>query len=281
MRTTIALILIFIFTLSCVSESIKKNQRSSKLSGKNRSASSSPHKQRFSPHRSSPQVSLGAITFPTIVHERDHSTMALVDPEQTQELNSQRGILRATSTGLDTVFYIDLTEISVEQYRRFDPKYDEKRFTDNRDCPQCPAMGIDWYSATKYCQWAQKRLPTEAEWEMAARGGSNQPLPWGDEPGHANLFGGEDGYPSVAPVASFPSGASPYGVLDMTGNVWEWVSETDTLDTGTLKAVKGGGWTSDIKDAAISNHNLVPPDMKNPTFGFRCVKPAFGKKIAP
>lgn len=185
-------------------------------------------------------------------------------------------------------FYMDRLEITVAQYKNFDSGFDEKAFTEGRECPACPAMGIDWTEASRYCRWAGKRLPTEAEWIAAARGHSGNPWPWGNKylPGRANLQGAGDGALFASPVGSYPKGASPFGALDMIGNVWEWVATVYSPPAGNnppskkkiLRIVKGGGWTSDEKTARISFRNVVAPDIKNPTFGFRCVKP-LGKKI--
>lgn len=221
----------------------------------------------------------GKVLFATILHARDQSLMVLVNPETTDA----RGAEKAGEKPVPKLkniqpFYIDLYEVTVKRFTAFDPKYDEKPYTDNQPCPNCPAMAIDWFSANKYCRWAGKRLPTEGEWEMAARGNTSTPWPWGNQfsPKYANLEGNEDGYLFAAPVGSFPQGASPYGVQDMIGNVWEWVSHpvgTETSDPKKIPYVaKGGGWTSSPTTAKIPYRNIVDPALKNPTFGFRCSK---------
>ena len=172
-------------------------------------------------------------------------------------------------------FYIDRTEITVTQFRKYQPSYKEKPFTNGKDCPTCPAMGINWIQASKYCRWAGKRLPQEAEWEAAARGVSNFTYPWGEMflPQHSNLKGKEDGHLFAAPVGSFLSGASANGLVDMAGNVWEWVdNKKSSHPQPNARVVKGGGWTSDKRQARISFRNHVDLKMKNPTFGFRCAK---------
>lgn len=183
-------------------------------------------------------------------------------------------------------FFIDREEITVAQYRKFQPEYDEARYTGGEACPQCPVMAVNWFEAQRYCQWAGKRLPTENEWETAARGNSGHRFPWGDQPleGYGNIQGDRDGFVDIAPPGSFPLGASPFGALDMIGNVWEWVSTQVVLSpltelTGGLSddsrhLVKGGSWRSPDHMATISYRNLVDPQMKNPTFGFRCAKSA-------
>ena len=178
-------------------------------------------------------------------------------------------------------FYIDRTEITVTQFRKYRPSYDEKLYTGGKDCPNCPAMGINWIQASKYCRWAGKRLPREEEWEAAARGVTNFSYPWGEVflPHRSNLLGEEDGHLFSAPVGSFQSGSSASGVMDMAGNVWEWVdSKKSTRPQPETRIVKGGGWTSDEKQARISFRNHVNLKMKNPTFGFRCAKSLLKEK---
>lgn len=181
-------------------------------------------------------------------------------------------------------FYIDQYEITVEKYKTHNLIYSEKPFNGNEACPTCPAMGIDWESANRYCLWAGKRLPSESEWEAAARGTSNHHWPWGDNwlPKYANTLEKEDGFDKASPVGSFPLGASPFGALDMTGNVWEWVSGEAPPEKGApakkpggekpLYAAKGGSWKSSPKLAKISFRHMVRPGFKNNTFGFRCAK---------
>ncbi len=175
---------------------------------------------------------------------------------------------------------MDRAEITVEQYRLFDASYDEKPFNDGQACPTCPAMGVAWLKAQSYCRWAGKRLPTELEWEAAARGKDNRNWPWGlvYQEGRANLHGEADGYAGPAPVGSFPSGASPHGLWDMAGNVWEWVVSPygprltpEREGDLTPQVVKGGGWSSNAESSKISNRNAVRPDIRNPSIGFRCV----------
>lgn len=213
--------------------------------------------------------------------------MVLIEPGKTASRSPTYATTRVNETApsqrFQSVkpFYIDLNEVTVEQFKRYDPKYDEKPFTGGKPCPQCPAMAIDWKQANRYCLWTGRRLPTEAEWEAAAGGRGSRP--WNDQinPRHANILGEEDGYLFAAPVRSFPAGASPSGVLDMIGNVWEWVGDPYPVkstenpggkEPSILRIVKGGGWTSPAKIARISFRNVVDPNLKNPTFGFRCSK---------
>ncbi|MBN1583608.1 MAG: formylglycine-generating enzyme family protein, partial [Anaerolineae bacterium] len=133
-----------------------------------------------------------------------------------------------------------------------------------------PVVQIGWDDANAYCQWAGRQLPTEAQWEKAARGTDGLVYPWGDSFDgsklnfcDANCFidwqdaDSDDGYARTAPVGSYPAGASPYGGLDMIGNVWEWVldwygrsyyaSSPDQNPTGPTtgeeRGLRGGGWS--------------------------------------
>ncbi len=127
-------------------------------------------------------------------------------------------------------YSIDRTEVSEADYLNF------VRATGHRQPPHWqhgaykvgtanhPITFVDWYDANDYCRWLDKRLPTEAEWEKAARGPEGRRYPWGErfEIGRAYLSPASDVLNKTAPVGQYPQGASPYGVLDLVGNVWEW-----------------------------------------------------------
>ena len=216
---------------------------------------------------------------PSIFHAKDESEMVLVNAGRYPNVPTSV-IPDSDSRQYITLsaFYIDRHEITVKQYRQFDPGYNEKSFTENKECPNCPAMGIDLENANRYCTWADKRLPTETEWVAAARGPEKNVWPWGNRfvEDYANLLGNIDGFDGPAPVASFPPGSSVYGAMDMIGNVWEWVSDSlpfTNESSSQSHILKGGGWRSVREEATIDFQNHVPFRLKNPTFGFRCVKP--------
>ena len=228
------------------------------------------------------------ILLPTIIHAVNGTLMVLVDSsvDKAGQLKSKQGsLISPINVSNDKkkihMFYIDHTEVTVRQYKNTHPTHDQTYIT-GETCPLCPALSVDWVSADKHCRAVGKRLPTEAEWELAAGGSSEKTAYWSNKTkgSFATLVGEKDGFLSVAPVGSFPSGAGPYGTLDMIGNAWEWVDTPHSLlpknfgpkKNKNYKIIKGGGWTSPLSLATINYRNTVAGDIKNPTFGFRCAK---------
>jgi formylglycine-generating enzyme required for sulfatase activity len=169
-----------------------------------------------------------------------------------------------------------------------------------------PINCVDWRQAVAYCTWAGGRQPTEAEWEYAPRGTDGRRYPWGNDPPSATrmngcgrecaargialgrhdkkaMYDGDDGAETTAPVGRYPQGQSPFGVLDMAGNVWEWTadayapydpSRTDnpTRDGGPLRAVRGGHWLNNNPATPRAAHREGRDENKRiEDVGFRCV----------
>jgi formylglycine-generating enzyme required for sulfatase activity len=235
------------------------------------------------------------------------------------------------------LFCIDLHEVTAAEYKECSDKGECKRPEVNPNWPKTagttdaehekkrvayaelctfgkpgfenhPINCVNWAMADRYCKWQKKRLPTEAEWEYAARGSDGRKFPWGDDEGaagHMNAGGKEfsaweraaglkpsdqlypidDGFPATAPIGSFPKGKTKYGADDFVGNVWEWTAdwfETYKPDevvnpkgatAGERKAMRGGGFNGGNilwLNPAFRFHQV--PEATQPSIGFRCAK---------
>ena len=151
-----------------------------------------------------------------------------------------------------------------------------------------PINHVSWYGANMYCESVGGRLPTEAEWEYAARGDDGRVFPWGDEnPDPTRAVFNSDSFDNVKPVDALPDGASPFGVLGMAGSMWEWTADwySDTYyeesprrnptgpENGLNKVVRGGAWPNNNLADRIraTNRNAFSPDLISALVGFRCV----------
>ena len=207
--------------------------------------------------------------------------------------NSDNADERPQHTVYLDAFWIDQTEVTNAQFRQCvaagvcqaptdcyfrDPTFDDASKTDH------PVVCVDWHGAETYCQWVGARLPTEAEWEKAARGTDGRVYPWGDSAAdcdRAQLLWCDG---KTVPAGSKAAGASPYGALDMVGNVWEWVN--DWYDSGyysvspannppgpasgSEKVKRGSSWYDFVSHTHATDRDFNPPTSRFSDTGFRC-----------
>ena len=203
-------------------------------------------------------------------------------------------------------FWIDQTEVTNAQYRKCvtvglcsEPSRlssaTRKRYFRNSKYDEYPVIWVDWSQARDYCEWAGRRLPTDVEWEKAARGTDGRWYPWGDEPVDAMLVTGKARanfgtiMRDTTMVGTYQTGASPYGVLDMSGNVAEWVSDfyrshyyqyaqwlTATLESewrfrGGQHGVRNGSWNGSLVSIRAAHRGFsARDDYASHDLGFRC-----------
>ena len=218
-----------------------------------------------------------------------------------------------------SAYYIDRTEVTNTQYGKFlaevtrqgdaqwrHPAQPQSKkdhvpvFWDNANLGKAkanhPVVGVDWFDAYAYAKWAGKRLPTEAEWERAARGTEGATYPWGEAPPQerltyrANFFSSflaADRHRYTAPVGSFPNGASPVGSLNMAGNVAEWcadwfgpspverrLADPKGPSTGSERVIKGGAWNLAASSLRTFSRWRMAPQRRLASVGFRCARDA-------
>jgi formylglycine-generating enzyme required for sulfatase activity len=218
------------------------------------------------------------------VYSDTHGNMVLV-PEGAFQFNAS---LEAPAQTISLpAFYIDETEVSNAEYRRFceATKHAPPDVPDYTAHPDYPVSNISYEDAATYAAWAGKRLPTEQEWEKAARGTDGRSYPWGNEPWADNVPD------KMQPVTSEPLHKSPYGAYNMAGNVWEWTASpyaptpADTAGMARLsngqhfsanwRAIKGGSFAAGSKEAFhVAAQRGLPIEAHSLWIGFRCVRSA-------
>lgn len=185
-----------------------------------------------------------------------------------------------------TAFYLDKTEVTNAAYKKFcdatayptPPGWKNNAFPAGQG--EYPVSRVSWHEASAYASWVGKRLPTEIEWEKAARGTDKRLFPWGDNWEEDRVVSSRD---SALQVGSKPGGASPYGALDMAGNVYEWTTSwydaypnapIKFAEYGTqMKVIRGGGY--DFQSVAQTYFRSVAfPRMRSDWIGFRCAQDA-------
>jgi formylglycine-generating enzyme required for sulfatase activity len=199
-------------------------------------------------------------------------------------------------------YYIDRYEVTNAQYRACveadvcrppanSASYTRQNYFTNNQFDDYPVLQVNWEQAFTYCGWREARLPTEAEWEKAARGTDERTYPWGEGidcsmANWATSSGTCVG--DTTAVGSYPDGAGAFGVHDMAGNVWEWVADWYAEDyyaksptenprgpeDGELRVLRGGSWVSNDFNVRVVFRNNLEPGSTSSNIGFRCARPA-------
>ena len=194
---------------------------------------------------------------------------------------------------LDT-FYMDKYEVTNALYKtcvdvgKCDPpkqtnSYARPSYYEKSEYANYPVIYVDWNMSKKYCEWRGGQLPTEAQWEKAARGTDGRTYPWGED--IDTTYANYSGIDTTA-VGSYEKGISPYGIYDMAGNVWEWVTDwyseayyqnspsSNPLgpDSGQYRVLRGGAWYYGEDDLRASLRDRISPDGVSYFIGFRCVR---------
>jgi len=241
--------------------------------------------------------------------EARHAPMAKIPPASVQ-IGAPHGPPEERPVHAVSIaaFEIDVTEVTVGAYavcvkrgRCTPPVKGDFCNWGQSGVDEHPINCVDWTQAKAYCAWVGKRLPTEKEWEYAARGSDGRRFPWGaDPPGpkllnvcgaECRLYGAkrgrvwnamydyDDGWPLTAPVGSYPAGDGPFGLKDMAGNVWEWTASpycpypVEECGNSQEYVIRGGGWTNQYAmNMEVTTRNAVGRTEAVEALGFRCCR---------
>ena len=242
---------------------------------------------------STPAFSIGS----TMISEKDGMTLVHV-PAGEFTMGSDNGASNEKPVHQVTLdaFWIDKTEVTVRMYSLCvqagvcnEPiskeSYTHSSYYGNAEFDNYPVIYVDWNMAKTYCEWVERRLPTEAEWEKAARGTDARTYPWGNDAPNNNLLNYLSAVGDTTEVGKYSDGTSPYGVLDMAGNVWEWVADwydvypggdpnADSYFGQKSRVLRGGSWDSSGTDARSAIRYGYFPAFAYNYIGFRCAMDA-------
>lgn len=203
-------------------------------------------------------------------------------------------------------FWIDRTEVTNLMYSKCvlagickPPVEGKDHYYGNSQYDNYPVVLVSWDDANTYCEWAGRRLPSEAEWEKAARGVDERVYPWGNQTPDSSLMNFGDPGGHITEVGLYTAGASPYGVLDMAGNVWEWTKSLyrpypykaddgrEDMQNRGRRVLRSGSFFDASNDARVTYRNGGSddslPDQRSPSLGFRCIMmtPAISENMSP
>ena len=256
--------------------------------------SSTPTEAFTSTNTSTPTLGIGS----TWISPLDGMVMVFVPagPFQMGYTGGYADELPVHTVTLDA-FWIDKTEVTIGLYdlcvqagacqpprRRTSNAIDD--YYGNPKYADYPVINVSWIDAQSYCTWAGRRLPSEAEWEKAARGTDGRLHPWGNNAPEKNLASFGNNIEDISKTGSYPDGASPYGVLDMAGNVWEWTADWYGQDyysqspdrnppgpeSGTKRVLRGGSWHYDASGIRSTYRLAKDPTFSSYEIGIRCVR---------
>ncbi|NMB55642.1 MAG: SUMF1/EgtB/PvdO family nonheme iron enzyme [Leptolinea sp.] len=230
-----------------------------------------------------------------LIGSPDSDTLALINekPQHTVKLSG----FWMDKTEITNAMYAVCVQAGVCPEKKKVMSYTRESYYGNPEFADYPVIFVSWYDAQTYCTWAGRKLPTEAQWEAAARGPDGKKYPWGNSNptcGQLNfatsldMRGGKKSSLCVgdtSQVGKYPKGASPYGLLDMAGNVWEWVADWNSPNylvdpsqdptgpaDGENKVIRGGFFFTDAKYVRPAARSWHSPDFSSNDLGFRCAR---------